>query len=296
MTMMNSFPIKKRSPVFLYFVITSGTGLLAFAIKCIFDPVSLVTGGFTGIAILIKALTDMFYRGGIPLWFANLALNVPFFILAYKIKGKKFIGRTAYATVMLSVWLYVIPEIDFVEGDYILASIFGGVLAGIAMGSILWANATTGGTEMVAVLLQCRLKHYSVAQIMQVLDGMIVLVGVYVFGLRPSMYAIVAIFITSKVTDTILEGMKFSKAAYIVTDHFQEIAKQIMEDLNRGVTGLEAQGMYSGEKKCVLYCVVSKKEIVSLKEIVHQIDQSAFVIVGDVREVHGEGFIEHKKK
>ncbi|MCI8298875.1 MAG: YitT family protein [Lachnospiraceae bacterium] len=293
---MNSFPIKKRSPVFLYFVITSGTGLLAFAIKCIFDPVSLVTGGFTGIAILIKALTDMFYRGGIPLWFANLALNVPFFILAYKIKGKKFIGRTAYATVMLSVWLYVIPEIDFVEGDYILASIFGGVLAGIAMGSILWANATTGGTEMVAVLLQCRLKHYSVAQIMQVLDGMIVLVGVYVFGLRPSMYAIVAIFITSKVTDTILEGMKFSKAAYIVTDHFQEIARQIMEDLNRGVTGLEAQGMYSGEKKCVLYCVVSKKEIVSLKEIVHQIDQSAFVIVGDVREVHGEGFIEHKKK
>ena len=127
-------------------------------------------------------------------------------------------------------------------------------------------------------------------------DGMIVLVGVYVFGLRPSMYAIVAIFITSKVTDTILEGMKFSKAAYIVTDHFQEIARQIMEDLNRGVTGLEAQGMYSGEKKCVLYCVVSKKEIVSLKEIVHQIDQSAFVIVGDVREVHGEGFIEHKKK
>ncbi|NBH14725.1 YitT family protein [Lachnospiraceae bacterium] len=292
---MNSFSIKKRNPVFLYFVITSGTGLLAFAIKCIFDPVSLVTGGFTGIAILIKALTNMFYQGGIPLWFANLALNVPFFILAYKIKGKKFIGRTAYATVLLSVWLYLIPEIDFVEGDYILAAIFGGVLAGIAMGMILWANATTGGTEMVAVLLQCRLKHYSVAQIMQVLDGMIVLAGVYVFGLRPSMYAIVAIFITSKVTDTILEGMKFSKAAYIVTDHFQEIARQIMEDLNRGVTGLEAQGMYSGEKKCVLYCVVSKKEIVSLKEIVHQIDESAFVIVGDVREVHGEGFIEHKK-
>ncbi|MEY8392350.1 YitT family protein [Lachnospiraceae bacterium 45-W7] len=293
--MMNSFSIKKRNPVFLYFVITSGTGLLAFAIKCIFDPVSLVTGGFTGIAILIKALTNMFYQGGIPLWFANLALNVPFFILAYKIKGKKFIGRTAYATVLLSVWLYLIPEIDFVEGDYILAAVFGGVLAGIAMGMILWANATTGGTEMVAVLLQCRLKHYSVAQIMQVLDGMIVLAGVYVFGLRPSMYAIVAIFITSKVTDTILEGMKFSKAAYIVTDHFQEIARQIMEDLNRGVTGLEAQGMYSGEKKCVLYCVVSKKEIVSLKEIVHQIDESAFVIVGDVREVHGEGFIEHKK-
>ncbi len=292
---MNDISLKKRSPWFLVLVITAGSGLLAFAIKCMFDQVGLVTGGFTGIAILIKALTNMFYKGGIPLWFANLALNVPFFVLAYKIKGKRFIGKTVYATVMLSVWLYVIPEIDFAGGDYILASIFGGVLAGIAMGMILWANATTGGTEMVAVLLQCRLKHYSVAQIMQVLDGMIVLAGLYVFGIHPSMYAIVAIFITSKVTDTILEGMKFSKAAYIITDHYDEIAKRVMEELNRGVTGLAAQGMYSGEEKCVLYCVVSKKEIVLLKELVDQIDKNAFVVVGDVREVHGEGFIEHGK-
>lgn len=293
---MSNITIKKRNPVLLYLVITAGTGLLAFAIKCIYDPIGLVTGGFTGIAILIKKVTDMFYAGGVPLWFANLILNIPFFLLAYKIKGKKFIGRTAFATVLLSVWLYLIPELDFVSGDYILASIFGGVLAGIAMGMILWANATTGGTEMVAVLLQCRMfSHYSVAQIMQVLDGMIVIVGLYVFGLRPSMYAIVAIFITSKVTDTILEGMKFSKAAYIITDHYQEIAKRVMEELERGVTGLAAQGMYSGEEKCVLYCVVSKKEIVLLKEVVHEIDRSAFVVVGDVREVHGEGFIEHRK-
>ena len=293
---MSNITIKKRNPVLLYLVITAGTGLLAFAIKCIYDPIGLVTGGFTGIAILIKKVTDIFYAGGIPLWFANLILNIPFFLLAYKIKGKKFIGRTAFATVLLSVWLYLIPELDFVSGDYILASIFGGVLAGIAMGMILWANATTGGTEMVAVLLQCRMfSHCSVAQIMQVLDGMIVIVGLYVFGLRPSMYAIVAIFITSKVTDTILEGMKFSKAAYIITDHYQEIAKRVMEELERGVTGLAAQGMYSGEEKCVLYCVVSKKEIVLLKEVVHEIDKSAFVVVGDVREVHGEGFIEHRK-
>lgn len=293
---MSNITIKKRNPVLLYLIITAGTGLLAFAIKCIYDPIGLVTGGFTGIAILIKKVTDMFYAGGVPLWFANLILNIPFFLLAYKIKGKKFIGRTAFATVLLSVWLYLIPELDFVSGDYILASIFGGVLAGIAMGMILWANATTGGTEMVAVLLQCRMfSHYSVAQIMQVLDGMIVIVGLYVFGLRPSMYAIVAIFITSKVTDTILEGMKFSKAAYIITDHYQEIAKRVMEELERGVTGLAAQGMYSGEEKCVLYCVVSKKEIVMLKEVVHEIDRSAFVVVGDVREVHGEGFIEHRK-
>lgn len=283
--------MNKRNPVFLSLVIIAGTGLLAFAIKCIFDPVGLVTGGFTGIAILMKNLTEIFFEGGVPLWFANLALNGPFFLLALKIKGKKFIGRTAFATILLSVWLYIIPEMDFVSGDFILASIFGGVLAGVAMGMILWANATTGGTEMVAVLLQCKLRHYSVAQIMQVLDGMIVLAGLYVFGLRSSMYAIVAIFIVSKVTDTILEGMKFSKAAYIITDHYEEVARRVMEELERGVTGLEAYGMYSKTRKCMLYCVVSKKEIVFLKELVHQTDPNAFVVVGDVREVLGEGFL-----
>ena len=282
---------KLRKPLFRYLVIIAGTGLLAFAIKCIFDTVGLVTGGFTGIAILIKSLTGFFYEGGIPLWFANLALNIPFFLIALKIKGKRFIWRTVVATVLLSAWLYVIPEIDFAAGDYILASIFGGVLAGVAMGMILWANATTGGTEMVALLLQGWLKHYSVPQIMQVLDGMIVLAGLYVFGLRPSMYAIVAIYISSKVTDTILEGMKFSKGAYIITDFYEEIANRIMEELDRGVTGMDAYGMYSGNKKCVLYCVVSKKEIVRLKELVHEIDRKAFVVVGDVREVLGEGFI-----
>ncbi len=288
---MNKVSMNKRNPVLLYLAIIAGTGVLAFAIKCIFDPVGLVTGGFTGIAILLKKLTEFFYAGGVPLWFANLALNIPFFVIALWLKGKRFIWRTGFATVLLSVWLYIIPEIDFVDGDYILASIFGGVLVGVAMGMILWAEATTGGTEMVAVLIQGWLKHYSVAQIMQVLDGLIVVVGMYVFGLRPSMYAIVAIFISSKVMDNILEGVKFSKAAYIITDSYEEIARKVMEELERGVTGMEAHGMYSGDKKCVLYCVVSKKEIVRLKELVHQVDKDAFVVVGDVREVLGEGFV-----
>lgn len=291
---MDQFFAYKRKPVFLYFVIIAGTGMLAFAIKCICDPINLVTGGFTGLSILLKDLTEFFYEGGVPLWFANLALNIPVFLITWKVKGKRFIGRTAIATALLSLWLYVIPEMDFVSGDYTLAAVFGGVLSGISMGMILWADSTTGGTEMVAVLIQCRLKHYSVAQIMQVLDGMVVLAGLYVFGLRPSMYAIVLIFIASKVTDAILEGMKFSKAAYIITEQYEEVSKVIMETLDRGVTGLEARGMYSGAKKCMLYCVVSKKQIVLLKELVHKIDKNAFVIVGDVREVHGEGFIEHR--
>ncbi|MCI9532066.1 MAG: YitT family protein [Lachnospiraceae bacterium] len=286
--------IDRKNPWFVYLVIIGGTGILAFTIKCMFDPIGLVTGGFTGVAILLKDMTSVVYQGGVPLWFANLALNVPVFLIALKVKGKRFIARTAIATALLSLWLYVIPEIDFVSGDYILGAVFGGALTGVSMGMILWANATTGGTEMVAILIQCKMKHYSVAQIMQVLDGMVVVAGMYIFGLRPSMYAIVSVFIASKVMDTILEGMKFSKAAYIITERYEAVSRTIMERLDRGVTGLNAKGMYSGEEKCMLYCVVSKKQIVLLKDIIHQIDKNAFVIVGDVREVLGEGFIEYR--
>ena len=291
---MDSVGTKRKSIIEAYIKIVIGTGIMGLAIKCIYDPISLVTGGFTGLAILVKKLTEAFVTGGIPLWLTNLGLNIPVFIVAWRLKGKKFIGRTAVSTILLSVWLYVIPEINLVNGDYILAAIFGGVLTGIGLGMILWANATTGGTDMVASLIQIKLKHYSIAQILQVLDGIIVLIGLYVFGLQPALYAIVAIFIVSKVTDTMLEGMKFSKAAYIITEHYEEVARMIMTELDRGVTGLEARGMYSGDEKCMLYCVVSKKEIVSLKELVTRIDRNAFVIVGDVREVLGEGFIEYK--
>ncbi len=291
---MDSVGNRRKSIIEAYIKIVIGTGIMGVAIKCIYDPISLVTGGFTGISILVKKLTEVFVTGGIPLWLTNLALNIPVFIVAWGVKGKKFIGRTAVATVLLSAWLYVIPEIDLVNGDYILASIFGGVLTGVGLGMIFWANATTGGTDMVSALIQIKLKHYSIAQILQVMDGIVVLIGLYVFGLQPTLYAIVAIFIVSKVTDTMLEGMKFSKAAFIITEQYEEMARMIMTELDRGVTGLEARGMYSGDKKCMLYCVVSKKEIVSLKELVARIDRNAFVIVGDVREVLGEGFMEYK--
>lgn len=276
-----------------WLMILTGTCLVAVAIKCIFDPANLVTGGFTGISIIVKELTDGLVEGGIPLWLTNLALNVPLFLIAWGVKGKKFIGRTAVATFLLSAWLYVIPEINLVAGDYILAAVFGGVAAGAGMGLILLARATTGGTDMVAALIQLKLKHYSIAQIMQILDGIIVLMGLFIFGVQRALYAIVAIFIATKVTDALLEGLKFSKAAFIITDRYEEVSRVIMEELNRGITGLQAKGMYSGEEKCMLYCVVSKKEIVALKELVLGIDRNAFVIVTDAREVLGEGFLEY---
>ena len=276
-----------------WIMIFAGTCLVSLGIKCIYDPISLITGGFTGIAIIVKEITGDPVHGGIPLWLTTLILNVPVFLIALKVKGKRFIGRTAVATFLLSAWLYVLPEIDLVAGDYTLAAVFGGVLTGVGMGMILLAKATTGGTDMVAALLQHKLRHYSIAQIMQVLDGIIVVFGLYLFGVQPALYAIVSIFIISKLSDALLEGFKFSKAAFIITSEYERVADTIMKELNRGVTGLDARGMYSGQEKCMLYCVVSKKEMVEVKEIVLDIDQNAFVIVTDAREVLGEGFQEY---
>ena len=251
-----------------FLLIIVGTAGVAFAVQCMYDPCGLVTGGFSGISIIVKSLTEHIVPGGIPLWLTNLLLNIPVFIVAYIKMGKRFIGRTLFGTVMLSVWLYVLPVVDLTQGDMLLVALFGGVFSGAGMGLVLRANATTGGTDMVAALIQLKIRHYNVAQIMQILDGAIVVLGFFVFGLRPSLYAIVAIFVTTKVSDAILEGFKYSKAAYIITDKYEEVAQVLMEELDRGATGLKATGMYTGRDRCVLYCVVSKKQIVELKDIV----------------------------
>ena len=288
--------MKKHGRIYEYLVIIIGTGILAFAIACLFDPIGLVTGGFTGLAIVIKSVTSMFFEGGIPLWFTNLALNIPVFVLAYFLKGPKFIGKSFFGAMMLSVWLYIVPVIDLTSGDYLLAAIFGGAFSGIGIGLVLRTGATTGGTDMVSALVQLKIRHYSIVQILQVIDGLVIVLGLMVFGVRPTMYAIIAILVSTKVSDMVLEGFNYSKAAYIITNQHEEVAQRIMTELDRGVTGLHAKGMYTGEEKCVLYCIVSQKEIVALKDIVNEIDSNAFVIVSEVREVLGEGFREYKKE
>ena len=286
--------MRKHGKLYNYLMITIGTGILAFGIACFYAQVDLVTGGFSGLAIVIKSLTEGIIEGGIPLWFTNVALNVPVFIIGYLLKGKDFIGRTLFGATMLSVWLYIIPSINMPEGDYMIGSIFGAVCAGAGIGFVIRVGATTGGTDMVSALIQMKLRHYSIVQILQVIDGIVVLLGMFVFGMRPTLYAIIGIVVQTKVSDLVVEGFNYTKAAYIITDKHEEIAKVIMEDLQRGLTGLQARGMYTGKDKCVLFCIVSQKQIVNLKEMVHQIDDHAFVIVSDVREVLGEGFQEYK--
>ena len=288
--------MRKHGRIYDYMMIIIGTGILAFGIACFYDPIGLVTGGFSGLAIVIKHVTEVFVEGGIPLWLTNIVLNVPVFIFAYIFKGKKFIGKTLFGTLMLSAWLMIIPEIDMVEGDLMIAALFGGVCAGAGIGFVIRVGATTGGTDMVSALIQLKMRHFSIVQILLVIDGIVVLLGLFVFGMRPTLYAMIGIVVQTKVSDLIVEGFNYSKAAYIITNEHEEVAKRIMTELERGVTGLQAKGMYTQDDKCVLYCIVTQKEIIGLKDIVNEVDPSAFVIVSDVKEVLGEGFQEYKKE
>jgi len=272
-----------------YIMIILGTFIIGFAIKNIYDPVGLVTGGVTGIAIILKK------QLGIALWVTNTVLNIPLFLASVKLKGWRFIKRTLVAAVSLSVSLYIIPEITFLTDELLLVALFGGIISGAGVGMVFIAQATTGGTDMLAALIQRALPHYSLAQIMQVLDALIVLCGASVFGITYALYALIAIYTVTRVSDDLIEGMKFSKVAFIISPRTEEIAQAIMDQMDRGVTALNARGMYSGVSRDMLFCVVSKKEIIQLKELVVGHDSQAFVIVSDAREVLGEGFIEYKQ-
>lgn len=283
----------KKSWIMDYLLIFVGTALMSIALNSAFDMNGLVDGGFSGIAIIVKSLTESWFGVGIPLWLTNLVLNIPMFFLGIKIKGIRFLAKTIWGTFSLSFWLYAMPIFPIVKGDLFLAVIFGGVLQGVGIGLVFLGKGTTGGTDMVAVLIQHYVKHMSVARIMQLVDALIVATGAFVFGPKNALYAIVAIYIVAKVTDGLLEGMNYAKAVYVISDHADELSKELMSELDRGATGIPVKGMYKGKNRMMLFCIIGKKQIVRLKEIVVKIDPGAFLIVMDAREVLGEGFIEN---
>ena len=233
-----------KKPWYLeYLLIIVGTGLMATAITSCFDAAGMVTGGFSGIAILVKAGTKGLYGNGIPLWITNITLNIPLFIIATKTKGFKFVKKALFGDCMLTLWLAFLPAWKL-SGDLLLVALYGGILQGFGIGMVFLGGGTTGGTDMLAAIIQKYLNHYSIAQIMQFIDGAIVIVGMYVFGVERALYAIIAVFLVTKVSDGIIEGLKFSKSVYIITDKPKEISQMVMHDLDRGITGISAKGMY----------------------------------------------------
>lgn len=270
-----------------------GTFLMALAYKTVFDSVGMVTGGFSGIGIIVKRLTVDYVPGGVPMWLVNVVLNTPVFIAGYIMMGKRFLLNTFAGTVLLTLFLALLPSGMVGEADYLIAALAGGVLYGGGLGLVLNAGATTGGTDLLAVLMSKCIKGASVIRLLQMIDGAVILIGAAVFGVRVSLYAMIAIYIGTLVSDRIVEGAKSAKAVWIITDRYSEVSSAIMTVMKRGVTMFNATGMYSCVQRSVLLCVVSKKQIPLLKEIVHCADDNVFLIIGDVREVCGEGFVKN---
>jgi Uncharacterized conserved protein len=278
-----------------YFIIILGSALMALAVNLIYEPLGLVTGGVSGLAIVVKYLTKGIIAGGFPIWAFTIMCNVPLFLLAAKINGIKSLIANLFGTVAFILTLMVIPVYNLKLHDMLLSSIMGGSIAGVGIGLVFSSQASTGGTDLLASVIHTTKKHLSIPQILSFVDATIIIIGAIVFGLGNALYAIIAVVITSKISDGILEGLKFAKMAYVISDQYEAIADAILNQIGRGVTGISATGMYSNQDKKMLFCVVSRKEIVRIIEISKKIDPKSFVIVSDVREVMGEGFIEYRQ-
>lgn len=280
-------------------LIILGTLLMGAAINFVFDPVGLDVGGVSGLAIVIKyasvqvlKATDIaFLKDGLPVWLTSLILNIPLFAISFAKKGMRYIAKTVFATLSLTFWTYILPIISMTD-DMILNCIVGGVLSGVGIGMVLSTMATTGGTDMFSAIVHEKFRHISIPVILAITDGIIVILGFTVFKIENIIYAIIVVFLVSKISDTILEGLKFAKMAFIISEKTNAISTEIMDNMDRGVTGIRVKGMYSGTDKQMLFCVVSKKQIPLLKDIVYRHDKTAFMVIADAREVMGEGFAE----
>ncbi len=271
-------------------LLSVGVLLISIAAKDIYDAQGLVTGGISGLSIVLHKLFS------VPLWIGNAALNLPLFLIGFRVKGWHFLKRTLYATVLMTLLLLILPSCALVPPkDFFLGAVFGGILMGVGSGLVFISFATTGGTDLLAAIVQTRLRHYSIPQIMLIFDGLVVLIGIGTFGLSKALYAMVSVYIFSRISDAIIDGMHFAKAAFILSPKTREISQAVMTGLDRGTTLIHASGGYSGRETEMLYCVLSKREITILKDLVYDIDKKAFVIITDVREVHGEGFTIEKR-
>ena len=276
---------KRKRAIRDYIFIVVGSFLISVASLSIYDRAELVIGGVTGVSIIIRHLL------GIPLWLSYTMINVPLFVIGFT-KGGKFLFRTIISTLLCSFFLYILPAWGILpKDDFFLASVVGGIFMGVGCGMVFISNCTTGGTDLLAAILQTKFKHISMAKLVQCVDSMVILWGLQIFGVTKALYALVSIYVFTKVCEAIMEGMHFAKAVTIISHKGDQIADYIMTTMHRGVTGLDAKGMYTKNGITMLYCVLSNREVTTLKDVVNEMDDKAFFIISDVREVHGEGFI-----
>ncbi|MDO4607597.1 MAG: YitT family protein [Clostridia bacterium] len=268
----------------LYFIV--GTAVYSAAVNMFLSPNGISPGGFTGIAVVVNHLI------GIPTGTALFAFNIPVLIIGYKKMGSRFVVKTAFVTILLSTVLNITERaLPHFKIDGILASMFGGILLGVGLSLILLRGATTGGIDIVAKLINRKIRHLSVGKIILMADGVVIALNALVYkNAQSALYSVVAMYAATRMMDTLLYGADRGKIIYVITAHPDVICQKINRDIGRGVTRLAAVGGYTGESRTMLMCTVRVHEAATVHDVIKECDNSAFIVVTDAGEIIGEGF------
>lgn len=262
--------------------ITLGAFLAAFAIEGFLVPNQMIDGGIVGISMMVSYLTK------INLGILLFVLNVPFILLALKIYGKMFIFQTFYAVTVFSIFVELVGgKIGIVTHDGLLVAVFGGMILGAGVGLVLRNNGSLDGTEILAITLTKKFP-VSVGEIIMFVNIFIYTCAGFIYGWDKAMYSALTYFTASRTIDVVLQGLNEAKSIFVVSDKNLEIGSNIISQLDKSVTYIDAQGGYSHQKKKMLYCVVPRIELTKLKDIVNSIDPEAFIAIENVHEVDGK--------
>ena len=275
-----------RDWVIMYLQIAVGAMFYAAGFQFFRYPNAITTGGLTGVAMIINYLT------GLPVGVLTLVMNVPLFAFSWKKFGLQFIIASLFGTILASVFvdLFAMTSLEMTH-EPLLGAIYGGIIKGFGLGLVYRTGATTGGVDIPAKFLRRKYQHINFSTFILAMDVVIIAAFAIIFQRYDSaMYAIICMYIASKVIDLVLYGAINSKVCYIITDRSAEIKDGLVNKLHRGVTFLHGKGAWSGEEKDIILCVIKQSQIVELKHLVRSIDENAFVIVSDSREVFGQGF------
>lgn len=287
-----------------YSLIVLGSFILAVGFVYFISPHKIVPGGVYGIAIVVHYLTQgvfSFWPDGIPIGLFGLILNIPLTIAGIKILGPRFGVKTVVGFVLSSVFMDGITYLREIGdaplvSDILLSCVFGGVLIGFGLGLIFKSKATSGGSDIIAMII-AKYTGLQLGQLMIYVDSAIVLLGLAAFhDWQIPLYSWVVIFITGKAIDITMEGANYHKAMFIISEKHEEIRHKILFDLERGGTYLKGEGMFTGDEKQIIYTVVSRREVAILEEYISKIDPDAFITVMETKEILGEGFQSLKHK
>jgi len=271
--------------LFDYATIAVGAILIALSADMFAIPNQVVPGGLTGIATILH------YTLRVPVGLTTLLLNVPLLLAGYRwIGGRRFAARTVFATLVMALAIDLLANrVHSVTTDPLLYTIYGGLLDGLGMGLVFRARGTTGGTDIMAQLLN-RWTGMSVGVWLLVLNAAILCAAGLLLSWERALYALILSYVSSRAIDLVQEGISYHKSALIISGSADQVKDAILQQLARGVTVLRGQGGYTGIARDVLLSVVRQSEISQLKQLVYAIDPAAFVIIGQVQEVLGEGF------